>query len=162
MDEDIQYRISLLAECIREKYDTPIPARDLKELVHKLGGSVDTSYGFTTIDKGLVAKTGDNSFSIRISNCHENDPRYMDYEVAKQLGHLILHMGYKISPETWKKYSADQNRFYAFSSDEQNKQAESFAYSLLMPQTYEEGYISAIEKQFFMNTAGTWFKKTLV
>ncbi|WP_371278882.1 ImmA/IrrE family metallo-endopeptidase [Anaerostipes sp.] len=52
--------------------------------------------------------------------------------IAQQLGHLFLHMGYQTNHNLWNHQK--EGRFQEKNDPEQARQANSFAFALLMPE----------------------------
>lgn len=52
--------------------------------------------------------------------------------IAQQLGHLFLHMGYQTNHDLWNHQK--EGRFQEKNDPEQARQANSFAFALLMPE----------------------------
>ena len=77
---------------------------------------------------GKIEKQGD-SFSISVPTNQSNARK--NFTIAHELGHLFLHMGYKIDRELWE---SPENKVYNRSGNSEFElQANEFAAAFLMP-----------------------------
>lgn len=131
MNADTEAYIRHVTGVIRSQCHLTTPVNDIDGLVRQLGGTVIEKPGLDRLYDGTVRKTGDQSFEIAIFPRQDKPQR--DFAVARELGHLFLHMGFTGSDGTWERYEIN-GPFRNFSSDEQEAQAHLFAASLLMPE----------------------------
>lgn len=136
MDSRVKSQINELAEVIQTAYNIQAPIKDMKEVVKILGGDIE--FCNDVID-GCIEKKG-NSFVIRLSENIRNQLR-MRFTIAHELGHLFLHMGYKIAPNIWNKVNTDSYNRFGFSKEE--AQANEFAAAFLMPKNL---YVEELKK----------------
>ena len=117
--------INNIAEDVIDTYDIHIPIRNINDVVTVLGGYVYESADICNSD---VMKQNDR-FVIYTPSSYNAERK--QFAVAQELGHLFLHMGYKISPKLW-----DNQRntvYYESKSPLEEYQANDFADALLMP-----------------------------
>lgn len=117
--------INNIAEDVIDTYDIHIPIRNINNVVTVLGGYLNESADICNSD---VMKWNDG-FVIYIPSSYSAERK--QFAVAQELGHLFLHMGYKISPKLW-----DNQRnmvYYESKSPLEEYQANDFADALLMP-----------------------------
>lgn len=126
--ETIRY-IEKLANAVRNRYDVTVPVNDIDDLVKKMGGIIREEE-FDSFCDGSVAKTDDKHFVIRIMPYEEEEYRYRTIAIARELGHLLLHMGY-LTDDVWKNQKTGE--YTKFHTSEQTLQANGFASALLMP-----------------------------
>lgn len=130
MNDETRDYINSLAGQLRKTYGVEVPITDLNGLVKSLGGTVKEKNGEGQPYEGTIRKTGDSSFEIVLSPYQSSERK--NFTIAHELGHLFLHMGYIISPDTWN--SQDENYQYKrYGNSEREYQANEFAAALLMP-----------------------------
>lgn len=130
--ETIKY-INNLTQIIISNYEIIVPAADMYALVKKLGGSVDINKYFMNPNEfGAVQKTGKDSFVILIRDM--KDTQKSNFVIARELGHLFLHMGFHTNEACWLRQT--HTIHYVYSKPEQLYQANAFALALLMPEKY--------------------------
>lgn len=126
MSDKTQQLINDLSADIIDIYDIHIPIRDINDVVTALGGYIEES---TDICSSGGIKKQNDGFVIYIPSFYSAERKR--FAVAQELGHLFLHMGYKISPKLWNK---QRNMFYYESKYPlEEYQANDFAEALLMP-----------------------------
>lgn len=114
MERETAYFINNLTKKVILLY-----GRNLKRIIKKLGGKlIIENYDYLT--EGSIKKVND-SFIIRV-------PKNDDWIIAIQIGHLLLHMGFKTNPEIWNK---QKNEYRLFKTSEQTAQAVCFARCIL-------------------------------
>lgn len=111
-----------------------IPIQDINDIVIALGGRVEES-----VDTNMLSDSGikkqDNGFIIYVSP--SQSPVRRKYSIAHELGHLFLHMGYKINPKLWNMQ--ENATYYRTGSPLLDYQTYEFAVALFMPQkVYKE------------------------
>lgn len=125
MSDKIQRLINDLTADIIDIYDIHIPIHNINDVVTALGGYLNENADICNSD---VMKQNDG-FIIYIPSSYSAERK--QFAVAQELGHLFLHMGYKISPKLW-----DNQRnmvYYESKSPLEEYQANDFAEALLMP-----------------------------
>ena len=117
--------INNIAEDVIDTYDIHIPICNINDVVTTFGGYVYESADICNSD---VMKQNDR-FVIYIPSSYSTERKR--FAVAQELGHLFLHMGYKISPKLWDN---ERNMvYYESRSPLEEYQANDFADALLMP-----------------------------
>lgn len=125
MSDKIQQLINDLSADIIDTYDIHIPIHDMNDVVTTLGGYIEEN---KNICDSAIRKQNDG-FVIYIPSSYNVERK--QFAIAQELGHLFLHMGYKISPKLWNK---QRNMFYYESKYPlEEYQANDFAETLLMP-----------------------------
>lgn len=142
MNYETRNYINRLAEVVIDAYHITIPVQNIDEVVATLGGRIEVSSSFDAFD-GTIRKDGESGFCIKLSQYQADNRR--TFTIAHELGHLFLHMGFKITPDVWK--NQDQTTYARFGRTEQEYQANEFAAALLMPQ-------QEYKKVLDMNTVG--------
>ncbi len=133
MNNEIRILINNLTQDIIDLYHIDVPIQDIDEVVRLLGGSIEVNDGELLIDGSIRKK--DDGFVIFVSPYQSNERRR--FTIAHELGHLFLHMGYKISPELWNEQS--NTTYYRSGDSLMEYQANEFAAALLMPKkAYKE------------------------
>lgn len=132
MNQETQDYINHLGEAFVDRYQIQIPvtASALETIVQRLGGTIEEMNNFDPVLEPTVCKTGENSFVLRIES--GLPARQKRSALARELGHLILHMGYLISANTWSQQDIAYFRY--FGRPEQEYQANAFAEAIFMPQ----------------------------
>ena len=74
-----------------------------------------------------------DKLSFEIIILAEQDCSRESFSIVHELGHLFLHMGFRIDNDCWQKQIL--NKYSSFRTNEQEYQANEFAYSLLMPKS---------------------------
>lgn len=120
--------IERLASDIREAFDIPVPITNMESVVRRLGGSImfDNNMLISDVD-GKLRKQGEGF--IIIVNSEQTDRR-MNFTIAREIGHLFLHMGYIIDEEMWNQ---NHNEYYRKGTNEEEYEANEFAAAFLMP-----------------------------
>ncbi len=126
MDNLTRRMIDSLTQDILDSFHIQVPIQDMDELVHSLGGSIQTDFSYAD---GAVVKVGD-SFRILLSPFQDEKRRR--FTIAHELGHLFLHMGYLTNAELWGRQ--EENMYHQrLGSSEKEYQANEFAAAFLMP-----------------------------
>ena len=132
--------ISALAEVVRESLELGVPI-DVVEAVTRLGGTVKEVEAAPGEPEATVRRTGER-FEITIKKNHW--PARNRFSVAHELGHLFLHMGYLVNPDTWGHSSEYCDSVYhRFGYGIEEAEANAFAAALLMP---EEEFRKAVSE----------------
>lgn len=129
MDILTQNYINELAQKIISIYNITIPIMDIERIVQQMGGKIEEKFNFDDICDGTIRKNGTNSFYIAVTPFQELERR--TFTIARELGHLFLHMGFRINNQLWEQQS--ETVYRRFRLAEQEDQANEFATSLLMP-----------------------------
>ena len=134
INTEVRTLINNVTQDIIDLYHIQIPIQDIHDVVIALGGHVEESADDNMLsDSGI--KKQDNGFIIYVSP--SQSPVRRKYTIASELGHLFLHMGYKINPKLWDMQ--ENATYYKADSSLQNYQAYVFAEALFMPQkVYKE------------------------
>ena len=127
--EEIKQVINHLTQDIIDLYHIQIPIQDIDEAVKMFGGRVEEDREKYCKYCDFISKERD-SFAIYISPYYKSERRKMI--IAQQLGHLFLHMGYQTNNDLWNHQK--EGRFQEKNDPEQARQANSFAFALLMPE----------------------------
>lgn len=117
--------INDIAEDVIDTYDICMPIIDINNVVVVLGGCVEEN---EDIYDSAIKKQNDG-FIIYIPSSYSVERK--QFAVAQELGHLFLHMGYKISQKLWDKQK--NMGYYESKSPLEEYQANDFADALLMP-----------------------------
>lgn len=137
MNIQMRRQIDQLAGSIQKVYRIDIPIDDMEKVVKTLGGTIEVD---SNIIDGKIQKTR-QSFKIILGNYDFNSPRNR-FTIAHELGHLFLHMGYKIDVDRWEHVDKDIYNRLGFSQEE--SQANEFAAAFLMPSNQ---FYAQIEKE---------------
>ena len=134
INTEVRTLINNVTQDIIDLYHIQIPIQDIYDVVIALGGHVEESADDNMLsDSGI--KKQDNGFIIYVSP--SQSPVRRKYTIASELGHLFLHMGYKINPKLWDMQ--ENATYYKADSSLGNYQAYVFAEALFMPQkVYKE------------------------
>lgn len=135
MDNSTRKMINSLAEDIRSVYDISVPIQDINDIVKKLGGTIERVNSFSD---GAVERDGDG-FKIIVSPFQ--DEKRERFTIAHELGHLFLHMGYRINENLWARQ--ENNVYHRIGNSEREYQANEFAAAFLMP---ESQYLMVLER----------------
>ena len=91
----------------------------------------------------------DNKPFIFLSSDKDTNVR-IRFDIAHELGHLFLHMGYLTNAELWERQ--DENIYHRLGSSEKEYQANEFAAAFLMPQ---KEYIKIMNKNIIGDKVNT-------
>lgn len=119
--------IDELTQDIIKVYNITIPISNIDAVVGDIGGIVKENDRLSEYSDGYIRKT-ENGFEIVVSRQQPENRR--NFTVAHELGHLFLHMGYKIDPGKWE---SQQNTYYRKGNSVEEYEANEFAAALLMP-----------------------------
>lgn len=131
INEEIATFIEELTEKNINVYKIQIPIINIKEVIRSIGGKIVYVNSYDELVDGNIVKTHDKKFNILLSVLNKNNNN--NFTIAYSLGHIFLHMGYRTNFSLWNNIVI--NKQYKFEFLKQEKQAEYFALSLLMPQT---------------------------
>lgn len=130
MNRELRMLINNLTQDIINLFEIQIPIMDIDGVVKKLGGHVEEKINFDDVSDGSIRKQDDDSFVIFVSPFQSAERR--KFTIAHELGHLFLHMGYRINSDLWER---QENATYYRSGDSlEEYQANEFAAAFLMPQ----------------------------
>lgn len=128
INDSLKWSINDLTDRIRECYKISSPIVNIKDVINQLEGQIDFA-NVSASRHSILEKTRDNdvNFKITISNfiSYEN----LRFQLAFDIGHLFLHMGYIINDERWESSDSVLRKY----AGEMQLQADEFARSLLMP-----------------------------
>lgn len=130
MDSKMRYCIEQLTNEIRNAYNIQIPISDIDAVVHSMGGTVVEDEYCIGLCEGTVNRT-EKGFSVRIEKQLSENKRARIFDIATELGHVFLHMGFRIDNDLWN--SRELNKYYSFPLSDDYAQAQYFAACLLMP-----------------------------
>lgn len=147
MNNELRMLINNLTQDIIELYKIQIPIQNINDVVTALGGRVEESIDIDNMSDGSIRKQ-DNGFIIYVSPFQGLERR--KFTIAHELGHLFLHMGYKINSELWDKQ--ENATYYRAGDSLMEYQANEFAAALLMP---KEEYKSVMERYTIGNQVET-------
>lgn len=117
--------INNIAKDIIDIYDIHVPICNINDVVTVLGGRVEENNGICS----SAIKKQDDGFVIYIPSSYSTERKR--FAIAQELGHLFLHMGYKISQKLWDKQK--NMVYYESKYPLEEYQANDFADALLMP-----------------------------
>ena len=139
-------------------YDITVPINDLETIVSRMGGTIYQKDNFDTFRDGTVQKCTQDTFQITIAK--NQQPQAEIFAIAHELGHLFLHMGFKINPSLWHNQTTAAQKFI---SADQIYQANEFAASLLMPITEYTNFIrkSAVDNKINMAKIANHFNVSI-
>lgn len=128
MNKELSLLINNLTQDIIDCYNIQIPVQNIDDIVKTLGGRIEEQFDFDNMADGSIKKQ-DGGFIIYVSP-FQNDKR-RKFTIAHELGHLFLHMGYRINLKLWN----DQKdaTYYRGGNSLMEYQANEFAAALLMP-----------------------------
>lgn len=135
MDNTLRKQINELAETVLDVFDISRPITNMNNVINILGGEIREDASLGLFSDGKVYKEKDNSkgFSFYIVVPSNQPDARKNFTVAHELGHLFLHMGYKINDELWAK--SDDVVFNRRGNSEIELQANEFAAAFLMPKS---------------------------
>lgn len=129
MTVEVRSAIDTIADLAREAFDISAPIRDIADAVFRLGGYIEEVDDFSRLYGCAVEKTGEGCFVIYVPRGQIATRR--NFTVAHELGHLFLHMGYKINERLWEAQT--ENPYCIAQSGRDEYQANEFAAAFLMP-----------------------------
>ena len=134
MNNELRMLINNLKQDIIDIYNIQIPIQNINDVVTALGGRVEESMDIDNMSDGSIRKQ-DKGFIIYVSPFQSSERK--KFTIAHELGHLFLHMGYRIDSELW---DGQKNATYYRAGDSlMEYQANEFAAALLMPKkAYKE------------------------
>ena len=144
MNSMLRDKINELASTVLRCYEITPPITDIAKEVGKLGGEIKEDCSLGVFSDGKIEKQGD-SFSISVPTSQSSARK--NFTIAHELGHLFLHMGYKIDKELWE---SPENKVYNRSGNSEFElQANEFAAAFLMP---KELYKKVMDENTVGNT----------
>ena len=129
MDSSTRIFIDNLAEAVIDAYGITIPIDNIEDVVKKIGGEIVEKADLDDLYDGTIRKVDQSSFSIVISPFQSEGRKA--FTVAHELGHLFLHMDFRINDDKWNN---QMKGFYRNNDAETNYQANEFAKAFLMPE----------------------------
>lgn len=117
-------------------------------LTTKKGGSLELEEVNRGVRRGLITKKG-GSFEIWVDPFRSKKRR--KFAIAHELGHLFIHMGYRINDEIWNEQ--DERPYYRYGNTEMEYQANEFAGALLMPRQQYYEVMNRFTKGNIVDTA---------
>lgn len=146
--EQIQALTHQMADAVRNLYGIEGPIAHIDDIVRMIGGNVVEDSSLQSFADGKIRKSGRESFEIIISPCQGEGRK--NWVIARALGHLFLHMGYKSDQERWD--AQGQMVPYRCGKVELERQANAFAAAFLMP---EKDYRRVMEQYTDSNMVDT-------
>lgn len=128
MNKELKMLINNLTQDIIDLYNIQIPIQNINDVVTVLGGRIEESVDIDNMSNGSIRKQ-DEGFVIYVSPFQSAERK--KFTIAHELGHLFLHMGYKINSELWNKQ--ENATYYRADDSLMEYQANEFAAALLMP-----------------------------
>ena len=128
MNNELRMLINNLTQDIIDLYDIQIPIQDINSVVEKLGGRIEESFNIDNMSDGSIRKQ-DDGFIIFVLPFQSVERRR--FTIAHELGHLFLHMGYKINSDLWEHQ--ENATYYRAGDSLEEYQANEFAAAFLMP-----------------------------
>lgn len=129
MNDEVKLLINNIARDIIRVFNIDIPVMNIEGEIHKLGGAIEKNHNTENIvGEGIRKK--DKSFVIVVSPFQSLERR--KFIIAHEIGHLFLHMGYKINNKIWN--SQPNDKYYRSNNIKFEYQANAFARAFLMPQ----------------------------
>lgn len=131
MDQLRRNEITRFADAVRDYIGLAAPPFDMDEAVRRLDGALIELDRATAAQLGeaSVRKVGE-SFEVHLGPVA---PTRRRFNIAHELGHLFLHMGFRVDAEKWQSYP-EYERINRLGSSEQEFEAHEFAGALLMPE----------------------------
>lgn len=130
MRKTVREAINTIATMVRQVFDIEVPIQNMASVVTNLGGRIEESNDLSLVADGAVKKEGENGFVICVPKDQIETRR--NFTVAHEIGHLFLHMGYKVNEALWAEQ--DENPYYRKGTTEDEYQANEFAAAFLMPE----------------------------
>lgn len=142
MKEETVKFINDLANEIRKENNIEVPIKDMWKVAESLGGYVRSQHAFIEEDwhPGTIKRIDKDRFVIKIDR-YFFEEKEQNFDIAYELGHLYLHMGYQVLPDLWEEQPEDE--YICFDKKEQKYQAHEFAHAFLMP---EKEYINVVNE----------------
>ncbi len=131
MDQQRRSEINRFADAVRVAIGLPGPPFDMEAAVSALGGTLESVTAFDALfeEEASVRRAGD-SFEVRVAPAPDTRKRF---SIAHELGHLFLHMGFKVDPQKWAA-SSEYDVMNRYGTSEEEYEAHEFAGAFLMPE----------------------------
>ena len=102
MDVKTRIMIDKITEYVRKEYKIIGPISDIESIVVSMGGIIVEKTAIDDLSDIWIRKSGKESFEIflppvQISWTIER----RNFMIAHELGHLFLHMGFRINDDKW-------------------------------------------------------------
>lgn len=147
MDCKTKEYIERITQKIILEYSIELPIESMDLVVNKIGGVVEEKIGFDELTDGSIKKIGSDGFCIIVNKAIS--PEQRKFYLARQLGHLFLHMGFRTNLEIWK--SQNSYVYRAFRTSGQFLQANEFASSFLIPKPMIQKLLCECSKNGYVN-----------
>lgn len=133
MDYNTRCIINKLSETVLKVYNIEIPITDMSQIVEEIGGKVIEDNSKSGVYDGRITRkySKDDNTQFKIFIPEDQHEERKKFTIAHELGHLFLHMGYKIDNNLWEQQKDID--YYRDGNSEEEFQANEFAASLLMP-----------------------------
>lgn len=130
LDSETKEIVAAMAKEVIKIYDIRFPINSIDDVVRSMGGVVMEDSSLDGIYNGRIIKSGQDGFIIVVPPFLKKS--YRNLNVAHELGHLFLHMGFQTNKERWDAQS--RIRYYYNDNIGRECQASAFADALLMPE----------------------------
>lgn len=131
MDQRKRREINTFADAVREYIGLEGPPYDVAAAVEKLGGKlVELTDGDALLSEEASVRRRGEAFEIRVAKAPERRRRF---SIAHELGHLFLHMGFKVDEAKWAN-SSGYDVMNRFGNTAEEYEAHEFAGAFLMPE----------------------------
>mgnify|MGYP000181897211 CR=1 FL=1 len=104
-----------------------------EDVIHNLGGELKKDPNLLCDARiSKVSNNGENGVFFKVEVSPFQSEARMNFSIAHELGHLFLHMLYKINYDEWSKIQVGES-YNRSGNNELESQANEFAAELLMP-----------------------------
>lgn len=132
MDVKTRIMIDKITEYVRKEYKIIGPISDIESIVVSMGGIIVEKTAIDDLSDIWIRKSGKESFEIFLPPVQISwTIEIRNFMIAHELGHLFLHMGFRINDDKWNN---QMKGFYRNNDAETNYQANEFAKAFLMPE----------------------------
>lgn len=128
-DEELKEIIKELVEDIRSYFEIEVPVKDIDTVVAKLGGTIVEVDDYRMLFNGTIRKNCDGFIIYVFADWNEETRRY---SVARDLGFLIISMGYATNKKLWDSFK--DGEYFNCNKTGQILAAKYFADCFLMPE----------------------------
>lgn len=128
-DKELKEIIEKLTEDIRTYFNIEVPVKDIDTAVTKMGGTIVEVNNYRMLFNGTIKKNGDG-FIIYVSADWNKETRR--YSVARDLGFLIISMGYATNKKQWDSFK--DGEYFNCNKTGQILAAKYFADCFLIPE----------------------------
>ena len=140
MNQKTEKHIAYLATAIRDLCSIEGPIKDIQAILSHMDSKVEGVPCKELTHNGRIIKCGDE-FIIRHLDMLDN-PKDVNWLVARTLGHIVLHLGWGTDLNRWR--TLPDVKFYINPSSEMFREAELFAMELLLPSDELESMLEVV------------------